>query len=177
MFIGATGTTTKIPEYKTVLNISLLLKSELESRGFNVIMTKTKIDESIRNIERAKIGNNNKADLVIRIHCDASNDSIVKGASMQIPANTKYTFSIYEKSKYYGETIINTYSKSLGLKNRGIVYRDDLTGFNWSNVPVVLIETGFLSNPEDDKFISDENNHKAMAEAIANGIEKCFLEK
>lgn len=174
---GATGTTTKIPEYKTVLNISLLLRSELESRGYNVVMTKTKIDDSISNIERANIGNNNNADLVMRIHCDASNDSGVNGASMQIPANTKYTSLIYEKSKCYGETIINTFSNSLGLKNRGVVYREDLTGFNWSNVPVVLLETGFLSNPKDDKFISDENNHKIIAKAIADGIDKSFLEK
>lgn len=51
-----------------------------------------------------------------------------------------------------------------------------MTGFNWSDVPVVLIEMGFLSNKEDDNFISDVSNHEKIANAIANGIDNCFSE-
>ena len=60
------------------------------------------------------------------------------------------------------------------MKNRGVIERNDLTGFNWSKVPVVLVEMGFLSNKEDDMFVSNDENHPKIAKAIANGIYKCF---
>jgi len=74
----------------------------------------------------------------------------------------------------YGKKIIDTYTNELNIKNRGCIYRDDMTGFNWSKVPVVILEMGFLSNKEDDEFISNVNNHSNIAKSIANGIDKCF---
>lgn len=172
--LGATGNYTNIPEHKTTVNIGLLLKDELIDRGYNVVMTKSEVDESLSNIERAEIGNENNADLVIRIHADSSNDTNVKGASILIPSENEYTKSISDISMNYGKKIIDTYTNELNIKNRGCIYRDDMTGFNWSKVPVVILEMGFLSNKEDDEFISNVNNHSNIAKSIANGIDKCF---
>lgn len=55
------------------------------------------------------------------------------------------------------------------MKNRG-VERDDLTGFNWSKVPVVLIEMGFMSNKKEDQLLSDSNYQEKLAEGLCNGI-------
>lgn len=172
--LGATGNYTNIPEHKTTVNIGLLLKDELIDRGYNVVMTKSEVDESLSNIERAEIGNENNADLVIRIHADSSNDTNVKGASILVPSKNEYTKSISDISMNYGNKIIDTYTNELNIKNRGCIYRDDMTGFNWSKVPVVILEMGFLSNKEDDEFISNVNNHSNIAKSIANGIDKCF---
>lgn len=172
--LGATGNYTNIPEHKTTVNIGLLLKDELIDRGYNVVMTKSEVDESLSNIERAEIGNENNADLVIRIHADSSNDTNVKGASILIPSKNEYTKSISDISMNYGKKIIDTYTNELNIKNRGCIYREDMTGFNWSKVPVVILEMGFLSNKEDDEFISNVNNHSNIAKSIANGIDKCF---
>ena len=172
--LGATGNYTNIPEYETNLSVSLLLKKELEDRGYNVVMTKTKVNESLSNIERANIGNENNANLVIRMHADSNDDTSISGASMQVPANNEYTSSFYDISKKYGEIIINNYATELNLKKRGLVYRGDLTGFNWSKVPVVLLEMGYLSNKQDDEFVSDTMNHEKIAKSIANGLDKCF---
>ncbi len=172
--LGATGEYTGVPEHKTNMSVALLLKENLESKGYNVVMTKSDVAESKSNIERAFIGNENNADLVLRIHADSSENNNIGGASVHVPGNNKYTSSIYEISKSYGETIINTYAQELGIKNRGVIERDDLTGFNWSKVPVVLIEMGFLSNKEDDMFVSNTENHSKIAKVIADGIYKCF---
>lgn len=172
--LGATGEYTNIPEHQTNMSVALLLKKELESNGYNAILTKDNVEKSISNIQRAQVGNQNNADLVIRIHADSCESSELSGASMHIPANTKYTSSIYEKSKLYGNKILNTYTKEVGLKNRGVIERDDLTGFNWSKVPVVLIEMGFLSNKQDDEFVSNTKNHLKIAKAIASGVYECF---
>lgn len=172
--LGATGKYSNIPEHKTNMSVALLLKKELESKGYNVILTKESVEQSKSNIERAQVGNKNNADLVVRIHADACEDSSVKGASIHVPANNNFTSNFYEISKSYGSKIINTYAQEVNMKNRGVIERNDLTGFNWSKVPVVLVEMGFLSNKEDDMFVSNDENHPKIAKAIANGIYKCF---
>lgn len=172
--LGATGLYTNIPEYKTNMSVASLLKKELQSKGYNVVLTKNEVAESKSNIERAEVGNKNNADLVVRIHGDSCEDNSVNGASMHVPANNEYTSNFYKISKSYGTTILNTYVKEVGIKDRGVIERDDLTGFNWSKVPVVLIEMGFLSNKEDDEFVSNTQNHPKIAKAIADGINKCF---
>ena len=72
------------------------------------------------------------------------------------------------------DDILNIYTKEVNIKNRGVIERNDLTGFNWSKVPVVLVEMGYLSNKEDDNFVSNTKNHPNIAKAIADGIDKCF---
>ena len=172
--LGATGSYTNIPEHKTNMSVALLVKKELTSKGYNVILTKQDVAESKSNIERAEVGNKNNADLVVRIHADSAENSSISGASMHVPANNEYTSSFYKISKSYGTKILNNYVDELGIKNRGVIERNDLTGFNWSKVPVVLIEMGFLSNKEDDNFVSNTANHPKIAKAISDGIDKCF---
>ena len=172
--LGATGSYTNIPEHKTNMSVALLVKKELTSKGYNVILTKQDVAESKSNIERADVGNKNNADLVVRIHADSAENSSISGASMHVPANNEYTSSFYKISKSYGTKILNNYVDEIGIKNRGVIERNDLTGFNWSKVPVVLIEMGFLSNKEDDNFVSNTANHPKIAKAISDGIDKCF---
>ena len=56
------------------------------------------------------------------------------------------------------------------MYNRGVIERSDLTGFNWSKVPVVLIEMGFLSNPEEDSLLNDSSYQEKIAQGLCNGI-------
>ena len=57
-----------------------------------------------------------------------------------------------------------------GAADRGIVGRSDITGFNWSKAPAVLVECGFLSNPVEDKLLSGDDYRATVAKGIANGI-------
>lgn len=172
---GAEGAITKTPEYKICMNVALKLKEELKAKGFNVIMTKEDDTLSLGNIERAEIGNKNNANLVIRLHADSADVSSVNGASILVPeAINSNTKAIYDQSKLYGKTIIDTFCEETNAKNRGVSERSDMTGFNWSKVPVVLMEMGFLSNPEEDKLLSSKDYQDKCANALAKAIEKCF---
>lgn len=169
---GTKGIGTKKPEYIVNLEASMILKKLLEDKGYKVIMTREDNDVSLSNRERAEIANNSKANLAIRIHCDSLNDSSKRGATILIPEkDSKYTTEIYEQSRRYGE-ILRDHLKSSNIKTNGIVERKDITGFNWSKVPVIILEMGFMSNWEEDRMLSDVNYQNKLMECVANAVEE-----
>lgn len=171
---GAEGINSKTPEYAIAMGITVKLKGLLENKGYTVIMTKTTPQESPGNIERAEVGNKNNADLAIRIHADSSESSNASGASMLVPAPIGYAKDINVISRKYGQIVLEGLINEVGMKNRGVVERDDLTGFNWSKVPVILVETGFLSNPQEDKLLNTEEYQSKIAKGLFNGIDKAL---
>lgn len=169
---GAQGVATRVPEYKIAMSVSVKLKALLEARGYTVVMTKTQDSQSLGNVERAEIWNKSNAALAIRIHADSSESSSVKGASMLVPAPiNEGTKAIYSASKKYGQTVLNTLVSQVGMQNRGVTEHNDMTGFNWSKVPVILVEMGFLSNPDEDKLLASEPYQDKVAKALADGID------
>lgn len=169
---GASGITSGTPEYKVTWNVSIKLKALLEKSGYKVIFTKNNINDSPGNIERAEVGNKNNADLEIRIHCDSIDTESVNGATMLVPAKAGYVSQVSDISKSYGEIILNTLVSEVGMNNRGISERSDLTGFNWSKVPVVLIELGFLSNVSEEKLLINDDYENKLAKGLSDGIIK-----
>ncbi|SFC51785.1 N-acetylmuramoyl-L-alanine amidase family protein [Clostridium uliginosum] len=167
---GAQGVSTNVPEYVVAMNVAVKLKNLLEQNNVTVIMTKTQDIESPGNIERAEVGNKNNADLEIRIHCDSAENQSAHGTSMLTPAPIGYAKDISNVSKQYGQTILNCLVDATGMTNRGVVERNDLTGFNWSKVPVVLTEMGFMSNSTEDQLLNDDNYQNKLAQGLANGI-------
>ena len=172
---GATGTATRVPEYKLTLRVAKKLQKELTQRGYQVYMIRTKNNVNISNKKRAQLANKSGADIYIRIHADSSGSSAVRGASMLYPSTrNRYVKKLSKASKKLSSNIIRAYSKKTGIRNRGLVQRDDLTGTNWSKIPVTLIEMGFLSNPTEDRLMQKGSMQNKMATGIANGIDDYF---
>ena len=174
---GTQGVATKIPEYELTLSASKILKKDLEQMGFKVIMTRETNDVNITNSERAIFANDNNADLVIRIHADGSDDSSTTGASLHIPSqDSQYTSKIYPESNECAK-LISLQMKQDGFKVNDIYQRSDLTGFNWSKVPVVLVEMGFMSNPEEDQKMAETSYQEKMMKSVADGAQAYFENK
>ena len=57
-----------------------------------------------------------------------------------------------------------------GSRNRGVSIVDNMTGLNWSQVPVTIVEMGFLSNPGEDRLLSSEDYQNKIFQGIVNGI-------
>lgn len=168
---GTTGVATRKPEYKLTLEASLILGEILEKRGVKVIYTRTTHDVNMSNKERAEIANQNKADLFVRIHADGSTNRNVKGLSVLTPSeDDKFTKAIFQESLMVSQLIIDETKKNPQLKVNGISYRSDLSGFNWSKVPSTLVEMGFMSNPTEDKNLSDTGYLTNLLTNVANGI-------
>jgi len=152
------------------LEIAMRLKSKLEQNGIRVDMTRTEHECDKSNIERAEQGN--ESDYCIRIHADGSSSSSAHGISVLVPAKSYYgDESFVPESKAMAQSVLDCLISETGAKNNGVVTRSDLTGFNWSKVPVILVECGFMTNPAERELLeSDEYKDK-----ITNGIAKGFL--
>ncbi|MCF0148876.1 MAG: N-acetylmuramoyl-L-alanine amidase [Clostridium sp.] len=169
---GTKGIGSKKAEYIVNLEASLLLKDILIEKGYNVIMTRENNEVNISNAERAEIANKAKANMTIRIHCDSLKDASKTGASILIPSkNSKNTKSIYEESNKFAN-ILKENLKTQGIKVNGIFERNDITGFNWSTVPVVILEMGFMSNHSEDKMLCDPSYQKKLMNIVAESIDK-----
>lgn len=172
---GTTGVATGIPEYKLTLAVSLKIRDQLEQKGARVVMTRESNEVDLGNIERSEIANNIPADISIRIHADGFDNSSVTGISVLYPGSQYISNSeLLLKSKAAAKDTLDELLKTTNAKSRGIVERNDLTGFNWSKVPVILVEMGFMTNPAEDERLNSEEYQDKLAEGIVNGLIKYF---
>lgn len=172
---GTAGCVSKVPEYEVTLTLALKLEQELKNRGYEVIMTRTTHDVDISNIERADIANSNNADAFIRIHCNGSEDSSVHGAMTlcQTPTN-RYNGELYAESRRLSENVLDELVAAAGCKKRSIWETDTMSGINWCQVPVTIVEVGYMSNPDEDRLIVTEEYQNKLVLGMANGIDKTF---
>ena len=153
------------------LAVGLRLQSLLIEQGATVIMTRTTHESDMTSYKRALLANENHADLCIRIHADGSESSSVYGMSMLVPYGSQLaTQDIVAPSQKAGECVLNATLAATGAKNNGIVQRSDLTGFNFAEVPTILIEMGFLSNPDEDALMLTDDYRQKLAQGMCNGI-------
>ena len=175
---GTEGLTTWTPEYEVNLKVSLKLASLLEKQGATVIMTRTENDVDVSNIERASIMNDNNVCLAVRIHCNGGYNTAVKGAFMLVPE--KGCTDYYDENVRAARAIIDEYCLETGIqkiKDNGLTYRDDQTGFNWCTRPIVCIEMGHLSNAQEELLLIDDAFQDKMARGLYKGLVKFFTEK
>lgn len=168
--MGARGISTGNPEYLVTADIAFKLKSLLEKDGIEVVMTRERSDVNLTNINRAEIANNAEADLYVRIHCGDSNDTARNGSATLYPANTEWTVEFYEASKTAALYVQEELVKSCSTEDLGVFDRHDLSGFNWSRVPVIEAEVAFLSNPDEDALLSTDDFRWKVTWGLRNGI-------
>ena len=167
---GTTGVATGIPEYEVALQLSMNLKKRLEAAGVKVIMTRTTNDVSLPNSARASIANKAKSDIFIRIHTGISTEPAESGVSTLYPSTNKWTAGIVTPSRAAAKSIEQAVCRSTGAKDRGAQKQAGVAGFNWSKVPSVLVEAGFLSNPLEDQLMASPKYQDKLAQGAAVGV-------
>ena len=161
-----------MPEYELNLRIALALKSELISRGYEVVMTREDNDTAISNQERAQLANDSGAEACIRIHANGSDDSSVSGALAMAPSEQNpYVGNLSAESVRLSQCVLDSYCERTGLSNDGVIYADDMTGINFSEIPVTILEMGYMSNESDDLYMTSEENENDMVQGIADGLD------
>lgn len=168
---GTSGLYSGLDEYELNLEISLLLRDKLKEQGYDVIMTREDNETAISNAERAQLANEAGADIAVRIHANGSEDSSVNGALVLIgSAENPYVGGLYDQSYSLGKSVLNAYCESTGMKNLGVQTNDSMTGINWSKIPVIILEMGFMTNEQDDLNMANPEYQVEMANGIVKGI-------
>lgn len=169
---GTTGVATGIPEYQLTLDVGLMLQKELESRGYQVIMTRTSNNVNISNSERAAVANNAGADAFIRIHANGGGASSQGALTMCQTANNPFNANLYNESYALSQAVLKNFVAATGAKNLGVSRVDNMSGINWCQVPVTIIEMGFMSNAAEDRNMADPSYRQKMVLGMANGIDE-----
>lgn len=174
---GTQGVSTRVPEHVFTLELSLQLRDALTELGYEVVMTRETADVNISNMERAEIANNAEADIYIRIHADGADNEAANGISVLYPSeNNPYVAELSPDSKRLAQEVLDEMCEATGAKKRGIIKRDDLSGTNWAQMPVILIEAGFMTNKAEDERLQDPEYQAKLVQGIVNGIEEYLNE-
>ena len=174
---GTQGRFTGVPEYELNLLIAKKVKDVLTERGYEVIMIRESHDVDLSNKERADIANESGAEIFIRIHANGSTNPSVHGTLTIYPSKKNpYVADLSEASHKLSKAIVDAICKNTGSKNLGAVARDDMSGINWSKIPVTIIEMGYMTNEKEDKLMQTEDYQNKIVQGICDGIDEYFCQ-
>lgn len=168
---GTHGVVTGIREPELTLDVSLRLRRLLRAAGVRVVMTRTRTSgASMGNIVRARIANDAGAALFLRVHADGASSASARGTHTLTPALRRgWTDDVYASSRRAATLVQTELVRTLGFPNRGIQERSDFTGFNWADVPVILVEMGFMTNPTEDRALARPTVRQRAALGLCRG--------
>ncbi|MFW5889457.1 MAG: N-acetylmuramoyl-L-alanine amidase [Bacillota bacterium] len=155
--IGHSGLEEKIPN----LEIAKKLAEILEEEGQKALLTRNE-DTFLSLQKRVNIANESNAELFVSIHANSINNKTAGGVE------TYYNGS-HKDSRLFAEKVHDKLYRSLGIIDRGIK-KDNFYVIKYTEMPSILIETAFLSNPKEEKLLSSPDFHTKVAVLIADGI-------
>jgi N-acetylmuramoyl-L-alanine amidase len=164
---GTSGVATGRPEYEVNLEIALKLQRFLQDLGCTVYMTRTTNDVSLSNIERAQFAQSYQPDVYLRLHCDGSADASRHGIGVFVADTGIYK----DQLPAWGQHLIDSICARTGARAGKVNASSNYPGLNWAtDIPNFLIEMGYMTNPAEDRLLSNPEYQDKICQGIADFV-------
>ncbi|MDD3767004.1 MAG: N-acetylmuramoyl-L-alanine amidase [Eubacteriales bacterium] len=146
--------------------VSKILADMLLKVGFKVMLSRNSLTHNLGADlasslgARYKAANSWGADLFISIHCNAYSSSVASGTESLVFSETSKAYTLAK--------MISSNISDLGLINRGVKIRPDISVLRYTNMPAVLVELAFVTNAHDAEFLA--NRQEELARAICKAV-------
>ena len=185
---GAVGSGLK--ESDVNWKIAQACKAELENyAGVTVVLTRTQ-NECPTLYERVERAVNQGAKVFVSLHINSTERSSADGAEVYYPNGSSYNKAAHETGKQLSQNILDELT-ALGLQDRGIKVRNSENNSKYPDgslrdyygviadaremgIPGIIVEHAFITNPEDNAKLKDDNFLKKLGMADAQGIAKTY---
>ena len=172
-----------ISEKSLTLAIQSRVKAKLESEGYQVVTTRTS-DTYVDLTNRSRAANASESDIFVSIHINASGSSAAQGIETyyyqpyaEYPSRINATYHANPTRLSMSDTLANAIQSSLinatGAQNQG-VKRQTFAVLRETTAPAVLLELGFLSNPQEAARLNTSAYQETLANAIVAGIKRYY---
>ena len=172
-----------ISEKSLTLAIQSRVKAKLESEGYQVVTTRTS-DTYVDLTDRSRAANASESDIFVSIHINASGSSAAQGIETyyyqpyaEYPSRINATYHANPTRLSMSDTLANAIQSSLinatGAQNQG-VKRQTFAVLRETTAPAVLLELGFLSNPQEAARLNTSAYQETLANAIVAGIKRYY---
>lgn len=156
------------------LIIGSMVACQLRQLMFSVVQTRA-FDEHLDEVKskdlqaRCNIANVNKCDLFVSIHANAAEQDTAEGFEV---------FYSSDAGRLAAEAVLNSFKRFFpSHKIRGTKKTGGLYVLNQTDMPAILIEGGFITNPSESEFLKDEKKQVAFASSISQGLYQYFNNK
>ncbi len=184
-----TGTKSALGEYYEkdyTLDWAVRLKTLLEQRRWSVVLTRVS-DQTVSLDERVHIADQNRADLFVSLHFNASNPSakgletycttpvgmpstLIRGYSD--PMGSTLPNNVFDfQNMHLAARVHDSLLRYAGMEDRGIRRARFMSVIVNQNRPAILIEGGYLSDPTEARLIASAQYRQRLAEAVAVALE------
>lgn len=171
--VGPSG----LQERDVVTDIAWKLAEILQQEGATVIMTRTGSSTNLDLAGRARLANDNQADIFVSIHCNSSTNPSIAGTSTYFYAPWDSVLGAQRAARQRLATLVQReLVAQLGRRDIGIL-EANFAVLRETTVPSILVETAFISNKEEEQLLATEEFRAKAARGIANGIIRYFAEQ
>lgn len=164
----------RLKEKDVALDVLLILQEKLQNKDIKVYFTRTD-DSQPDNKKRVQLANSVKADMLISIHTDYTEDESISGVTTIY--NGEYFIPEFN-SISLSDMLEQSVAKKTGAKANGLLEATEEDYLiKYATVPAAQINIGYLSNKDEKELLAEGEYQKLIAEGIYDAIMKIYEEK
>lgn len=167
---GTRGKFSRTEEYVLTLQIALKLEKLLVENGAQVVMVRRSNDVKLTNIQRSNIMNDGECDLALNLHLNGASSPNVSGISTYYRAKGDWV----SESAMFARELQNGMLATTGAKDEGTHKSYSYMSLNYSTVPALMIEMGYLSSKVEDPLLNTDEYQMKLAQGLMDGIQSAF---